>query len=64
MQTFVLQCINFYPILLYNSLEKGSKIIFMNINKNIINTIKRNAIKFKDIKFMQDEQLKKIFSHH
>ena len=27
----------------------------MNINKNIINIIKRNDVKFKNIKFMQDE---------
>ena len=33
----------------------------MNINKNIINLIKRNDNKFKNIKFMQDEQLKKEF---
>ncbi len=33
----------------------------MNINKNIINIIKRNDTKFKNIKFMQDEQLKKEF---
>ena len=33
----------------------------MNINKNIINIIKRNDTKFKNISFMQDEQLKKEF---
>ncbi len=33
----------------------------MDINKNIINLIKRNDIKFKNIKFMQDEKLKKEF---
>ena len=33
----------------------------MNINKNIINIIKRNETKFKNIKFMQDESLKKEF---
>lgn len=33
----------------------------MNINKNIINIIKRNDSKFKNIKFMHDDQLKKEF---
>ena len=33
----------------------------MNINKNIISIIKRNNTKFKNIKFMQDELLKKEF---
>ena len=33
----------------------------MDINKNIINLIKRNDTKFKNIKFMQDEKLKKEF---
>ena len=33
----------------------------MNINKNIINIIKRNDSKYKNINFMQDEQLKKEF---
>ena len=33
----------------------------MNINKNIINLIKRNDSKFKNIKFMNDEILKKEF---
>ena len=33
----------------------------MKINRNIINIIKRNDTKFKNIKFMQDEQLKKEF---
>ncbi len=33
----------------------------MDINKNIINLIKRNDVKFKNIKFMQDEKLKKEF---
>lgn len=33
----------------------------MNINKNIINIIKRNDAKFKNIKFMLDKQLKKEF---
>ncbi len=33
----------------------------MNINKNIINLIKRNDTKFKNIKFIQDEKLKKEF---
>lgn len=35
----------------------------MNINKNIINIIKRNDTKFKNMKFMQDEQLKKRISY-
>ena len=33
----------------------------MDINKNIINLIKRNDTKFKNIKFIQDEKLKKEF---
>ena len=33
----------------------------MNINKNIINLIKRNDTKFKNIKFATDEKLKKEF---
>ena len=33
----------------------------MDINKNIINLIKRNDTKFKNIKFMEDEKLKKEF---
>jgi hypothetical protein len=33
----------------------------MVINRNTINLIKRNDIKFKNIKFMQDEKLKKEF---
>ena len=33
----------------------------MNINKNIINIIKRNDLKFKKIKFTEDEELKKEF---
>ena len=33
----------------------------MDINKNIINLVKRNDVKFKNIKFMQDEKLKKEF---
>ena len=33
----------------------------MDINKNIISLIKRNDCKFKNIKFMQDEKLKKEF---
>lgn len=45
----------------YNLVEKGSDIIYMNINKNIINIIKRNETKFKNINFMQDKQLKKEF---
>lgn len=61
LQTFVLKHIYFYAILLYNSVEKGSEIIYMNINKDVINIIKRNDTKFKNIKFMQDEQLKKEF---
>ena len=31
----------------------------MTIDKNLIKLIKRNEAKFKNIKFMQDEQLKK-----
>lgn len=33
----------------------------MNINKNIIKTIKRNNAKFKNIKFIENEELKKEF---
>ena len=33
----------------------------MDINKDIINLIKRNDRQFKNIKFMQDEKLKKEF---
>ena len=33
----------------------------MTIDKNLIKLIKRNEAKFKNIKFMQDEQLKKEF---
>ena len=33
----------------------------MNINKDVINHIKRNDSKFKNIKFIQDEKLKKEF---
>ena len=33
----------------------------MDINRDIINLIKRNDTKFKNIKFMQDEKLKKEF---
>lgn len=33
----------------------------MNINKNIINLIKRNDTKYKNIKFIHDEQLQKEF---
>ena len=33
----------------------------MDINKNIINLIKRNDVKFKNTTFMQDEKLKKEF---
>ena len=33
----------------------------MEINKDIIKLIKRNDTKFKNIKFMQDEKLKKEF---
>ncbi len=33
----------------------------MDINKNIINLIKRNVTKFKNTKFMQNEKLKKEF---
>ena len=33
----------------------------MNINKNVINLIKRNDSKFKNIKFMEDDKLKKEF---
>lgn len=33
----------------------------MDINKNVINLIKRNNVKFKNIKFSEDEKLKKEF---